>query len=53
MARLIVKYNITSEGALVLNQTLRLGGFVMIAPSAVGLAMTSQVIKSRLHVRSE
>ena len=31
MARLVVKDNITSGGALALGQTLRLGGFVMTA----------------------
>ena len=53
MARLVVKDNITSEGALALGQTLRLGGFVMTARSAVAPTMTSQVIKNSLHVDSE
>ena len=52
MARLVVKDNITSRGALVVGQTLRLGGFVMTAPSAVASTMTSPVIKNSLHVGS-
>ena len=53
MARLVVKDNITSRGALTLGQTLRLCGFVMTARSAVASTMTSQVIKNSLHVNSE
>ena len=53
MARLVVKDNITSGGALAVGQTLRLGGFIMTARSAVALTMTSQVIKNSLHVSSE
>ena len=53
MARLVVKVNITSVGALALGQTLRLGGFVMTARSAVAPTMTSQVIKNSFHVDSE
>ena len=53
MARLVVKDNITSEGALALGQTLWLGGFVMTARSALAPTMTSQVIKNSLHVDSE
>ena len=34
-------------------QTLWQGGFVMIAPSAVGPTMTSRVIGNRLQVSSE
>ena len=49
MARLVVKDNITSGGALALGQTLRLGGFIMTARSAVAPTMTSQVIKNSLH----
>ena len=45
MARLVVKDNITSGGALAVGQTLRLGGFVMTARSAVAPTMTSRVIK--------
>ena len=53
MARLVVRDNITSGGALALGQTLRLGGFVMTARSAVAPTMTSQVIENSLHVDSE
>ena len=53
MARLVVKDNIISGGALAPVQTLRLGGFVMTAQSVVEPIMTSQVIKSSLHVDSE
>ena len=53
MARLVVKDNITSGGALSLGQTLRLGGFVRTARSAVTPTMTSQVIKNSLHVDLE
>ena len=53
MARLVIKDNITSGGALAVGQTLRLGGFVMTARSAATLTMTSQVIKNSLHVSSE
>ena len=50
MARLVVKENITSGGALAVGQTLRLGGFVMTARSAAAPTMTSRVIKNSLHV---
>ena len=53
MACLVIKDNITSGGALVSGQTLRLGGFTMTARSAVKPAMTSRVIKNRLRVSSE
>ena len=53
MARLVVKESITSGGALAIGQTLRLGGFVMTARSAVAPTMTSRVIKNSLHVGSE
>ena len=53
MARLIIKDNITSGGALALGQTLRLGGFVMTAHSAAAPTMTSRVIKNSLRVGSE
>ena len=52
MARLVVKDNITSGGALAVGQTLRLGGFVMTAHSVVTPTMTSRVIKNSLHVGS-
>ena len=53
MARLIVKDNITSGGALAVGQTLRLGGFVMTARSAVAPTMTSRVIENSLHIGSK
>ena len=53
MARLIIKDNVTSGGALASGQTLRLGGFVKTARSAVGPTMTSRVIKNHLRVSSE
>ena len=53
MARLVVKDNITSGGALAVGQTLRLGGFVMTARSTVAPTMTSRVIKNSLHVSSK
>ena len=53
MARLVVKDNITSGGALAVGQTLRLDGFVMTARSAAASTMTSRVIESNLHVNSE
>ena len=53
MARLVVKDNITSGEALAEGQTLRLGGFVMTARSAVAPTMTSRVIENSLRVGSE
>ena len=54
MARLIVKENITSGGALASGQTLQLGDFTMIVCSASEPAkMTSRVIKKRICVVSE
>ena len=53
MARLVIKDNITSGGALALGQTLRLGGFVMTARSAAAPTMTSRVIKNSLHIDSK
>ena len=50
MARLVVKENITSRGALASCQTLRLGDFIMAAPSAVVPMMASRVINHNLHV---
>ena len=41
------------KGALAAGQTIRLGGFLMTACSATSPTMTSQVIKSDLHVSSE
>ena len=53
MARLVVKDNIISGGALAPGQTLWLGGFVMTASSALKPTMTSQVIKNCLRVDPE
>ena len=53
MARLVIKDNITSGGALASGQPLRLGGFTMNCRSAVGPTMTSRVIEKRLRVDSE
>jgi hypothetical protein len=53
MARLVIKDNITSGGALASGQTLQLGGFIMTARPAVKPAMTSRVIENRLCVDSE
>ena len=52
MARLVVKDNIITGGALAIGQTLRLGGFIMTARSAVAPTMISRVIKNSLHVGS-
>ena len=53
MARLVVKDNITSRGALAVGQTLRLGGFIMAAPPAVAPMMASRVMNHNLRVSSE
>ena len=53
MARLVFKDNIISGGVLAPGQTLRLGGFVMTAGSALKPTVTSQVIKNRLRVDPE
>ena len=53
MARLVVKDNIISGGALAPGQTLRLGGFVMTARSALKPTMTSRVNKNCLRVDPE
>ena len=53
MARLVVKDNIISGGALAPGQTLRLGGFTMAAYLAVKPTMTSQVIENCLRVDPE
>ena len=53
MARLVIKDNITSGGALASGQTLRLGGFTMIARSAVEPTMTSRAIENPLRINSE
>ena len=53
MPRLIVKNNITVGGALAIDQTLRLGSFIMTARSAAAPTMTSRVIENSFHVGSE
>ena len=53
MARLVVKDDITSGGALAVGQTLRLGSFIMTAPSAVAPTMASRVITHNLRINSE
>ena len=53
MARLVLKDNITSGGALAPGQTLRLGGFSMITRSAVEPTMTSRAIENPLRINSE
>ena len=53
MPRPIFKDGTVAKGALAVGQTLRLGGFLMTACSAVAPMMTSQVIKNNLHVNLE
>ena len=53
MARLVVKDNIISGGALAVGQILRLGGFIMTAPSVVTPMMASRVITHNLRINSE
>ena len=53
MARLVIKDNIISGGALASGQTLRLGGFIMTTRTAVKPTMTSRVITNSLHINSE
>ena len=53
MARLVIKDNITAGGALVSDQTLRLGGFIMTVRSSGEPMMTSWVIKNCLRIDSE
>ena len=53
MPRPVFKDGTVAKGALAVGQTLRLGGFLMTACSATAPTMTSQVIKSDLHVNSE
>ena len=53
MARLVVKDNIISGGALAPGQTLRLAGFTMIARLAVEPTMTSRAIENPLRINSE
>ena len=53
MARLVLKDNITSGGVLAPGQILLLGGFTMIARSAVEPTMTSRAIENPLRINSE
>ena len=53
MPRPVFKDGTIAKGALAVGQTLRLGGFLMTACSATAPTMTSQVIKSDLHVSPE
>ena len=52
MYRLVFKDGTTIGGALAVGQTLRLGGFIMIACSAATPTMTSRVIENSLHIKS-
>ena len=52
MSRLVFKDGTTVGGALVVGQTLWLGGFIMTACSAAAPTMTSRVIENSLHVKS-
>ena len=53
MSHPVFKDGNVAEGALAIGQTLRLGGFLMTACLATAPTMTSQVIKTDLHVSSE
>src|SRR3954470_7268684 len=46
----VFKDGAVTEGALATGQTLRLGGFLMTAPTAVAPTVTSRVIGNNLHV---
>ena len=49
----VFKDGAVAKGALAIGQTLRLGGFLMTACSAVAPTVTSRVIKRNLHISSE
>ena len=49
----VFKDDTVAKGAVAIDQTLRLGGFLMTAYSATALTMTSRVIKTNLHINSE
>ena len=49
----VFKDDAVVKGALAAGQTIRLGGFLMTACSATAPTVTSQIIKSDLHVSSE
>ena len=53
MARLVLKDNVTSRGALAPGQTLRLGGFIMTARSVAAPTMTSRAVENPLRIKSE
>src|SRR3954469_4278864 len=46
----VFKDGAVTGGALATGQTLRLGGFLMTAPTAVAPTVTSRVIENNLHV---
>src|SRR3954466_14834772 len=46
----VFKDGAVTEGALATGKTLRLGGFLMTAPTAVAPMVTSRVIGNNLHV---
>ena len=49
----VFKDGTVAKGALVVGQTLRLGGFLLTACSATAPMMTSRVIETNLHISSE
>ena len=53
MPRPVFKVGTIAKGALVVGQTLWLGGFLMTACSASAPTMTSRAIENNLHVSSE
>ena len=53
MPRPVFKDGTVAKGALVVGQTLQLGGFLMTACSASATTMTSRAIENNLHVSSE
>src|SRR4051812_25672241 len=53
MSRLVFRDNITAGGALVVGQTLQLGGLIMTACLTTAPTMTFRVIENSLHVNSE
>ena len=53
MPRPVFKDATIAKGALVVSQSLRLGGFLMTACSVSAPTMTSRAIENNLHVNSE
>ena len=53
MPRPVFKDGTVAKGALVVGQTLRLGGFLMTTYSASAPTMTSRAIENNLHVSLE